>query len=371
MEFKIFYDNEPATQEQHDEIDEIVVEQEIDRVWEARIKIPVSMSEEGAWEGEDEPANQSFTRVRIEARIGEDGDFVALIDGQIVASHNDRSPTPDESNLTLVVHDDSALLHREEEIKRYDGASASEIAQEIFDTAALGGTPDVEESPVFPDNPAEAIIQRGTKMQILRSLARRHGDFFAYVLPGENAGESIGCFKKIPTQPDESLPALVMFGEDANISEFKVKESARKPAEFQAATLSLRDKSVTTGTFNYLDAELLGDEAATNASDENVSKKRLPPGQNDSVDLEGAIAGEATRSGYSLEASGSVLPDVYAGILSPYRVVPVRLSDSRFSTNYVICKVVHTISQSEYTQSFSVKGNSVSAAGGGLGGGIF
>ena len=44
-EFKVFFDNESATQAQLDEIEEIVVEQEINKVWEARVKIPVSVSD--------------------------------------------------------------------------------------------------------------------------------------------------------------------------------------------------------------------------------------------------------------------------------------------------------------------------------------
>jgi hypothetical protein len=359
-EFKVFYNNEPATQEQLDEIEEIVVEQEVDRVWEARMKIPVCMTEEGSWGGEDDATKQAFTRVRIEVRIGE-GEFVPLVDGRVVGNDSERSSIPGKSMITLVIHDDSALLHREEELQRYDGKSDSQIAQEIFDAAALGGTPDVETTPDIPDNPAAATIQRGTKMQILRSLAQRQRDFHAYVLPGENAGESIGCFKKFPTQPDENLPSLVMFGEDRNLAQFNVRENARSSSEVTAATMSFGDKSIVTATKSYRDTTLLGSDTANEPSSENITKRRLPPGQSDTVDLDAAAAGEAARSSFSLDADGSVLPLCYGGVLSPYRVVPVLLSDSRFSTNYVIFKVLHTLTRSQYTQSFSMKGNAVSA----------
>ena len=52
-EFKVYYGTTPATQEQLDAIEEIVVEQEIGRAWEARIKIPIQISEDGSWAGED------------------------------------------------------------------------------------------------------------------------------------------------------------------------------------------------------------------------------------------------------------------------------------------------------------------------------
>ena len=358
-EFKVFYNNTAATEKMLGEIAEITVEQQIDRVWEARIKIPVCMTEEGVWESESVPAYQKFSRVRVEARRGE-GDFTPLIDGRIVGHDTERSSIPGKSVLTLVVHDDSALLHGQDEVCRYEAATDSDIAREIFEAAELGGALDIEPTATRPDNPAAAIIQRGTKMQILRSLAARHQNFYAYVLPGKKAGESIGCFRRLPVLPDEKLPALVMFGEDANLAEFNVRENARSPSEVVAATMSLRDKSITTSTSSYRDAALLGDEVSTDADEANVTRRRLPPGQTDTVDLDAATQGAAARSGFSLEADGSVLPLCYAGVLSPYRVVAVRLSDSRFSANYVVFKVVHTLTASSYTQSFTVKGNAVS-----------
>src|SRR5688572_11053560 len=55
-EFKLFYGGPPATKAQLDAIDEIVVGQEIGRVWQAQIKIPICIAEDGSWEGENAPA---------------------------------------------------------------------------------------------------------------------------------------------------------------------------------------------------------------------------------------------------------------------------------------------------------------------------
>src|SRR5882762_803510 len=163
-EFRVYYNGDLATKEQLDEIEEIVVEQEVGRVWEAKIKIPVCISEDGKWHGEDDPARKAFSRVRVEARINE-GDWVSLIDGRIVGKDDTRSAAPGQSSVTLVVHDDSALLHRETEATPFAGKSDSEIARLIFESAALGGEPDVDDTPSHPDNNV-VINQHGTKMQI-------------------------------------------------------------------------------------------------------------------------------------------------------------------------------------------------------------
>lgn len=360
-EFKVFYNNVAATTELLDEIESITVEQQIDRVWEAKIRIPVCMTTEGAWKSEDVPTYGKFTRVRIEARIG-DGDFAPLIDGQIIGNDTERSSIPGKSVLTLIVHDDSSQLHKQEEVCRYEAVLDSDIARQVFEAASLGGTPEIEETSPQPDNPGEATMQVGTKMQLLRALAARQGDFHAYVLPGEKPGESVGCFKRLPVFPDEKLPPLTMFGEDANLAEFNVQENHNSPSQVIGASLSLRDKSVTTGKSSFRDATLLGKEVATDADEANGTKKQLSSGQNATVDLESATKGAAARSGYSLTGDGKVASLCYAGVLAPYRVVKVQLSDSRFSTNYVVAKVVHTLNASNYTQSFSVWGNAISPA---------
>jgi len=359
-EYRVYYNGMPATKEQLDEIEEIVVEQEVGRVWEGRIKIPVCITEDGKWHGEDDSARREFSRVRVEARIDE-GDWVPLIDGRIVGKDDIRSPVPGQSSVTLVVHDDSALLHREAEVEPFAGRTDSEIAQSIFESAALGGEPDIDETPSHPDTNA-VINQHGTKMQILRSIASRYGNYFAYVLPGEAAGASIGCFKKLPVEPDPTLPELTLLGDCRNLAEYNVRENANNASTIEGATLSFSDKSVATGSSSYRDATLLEAESATDAPETETRKRRLPPGHNGLTDPQTAAEGAAAMSGFTLTADGSVLPLRYTGILRPYLMVPVRLSDTRYSANYVIFKVVHTLGLSEYTQSFTMRGNAVSAA---------
>ena len=59
------------------------MEQEVDKAWEARIEIPICVDENGNWTGEDEDFMRSFSRGRVEIKIGDDP-FVPLVDGPIV-----------------------------------------------------------------------------------------------------------------------------------------------------------------------------------------------------------------------------------------------------------------------------------------------
>jgi hypothetical protein len=361
-EFKVYYGNTPATQEQLDAIEQIVVEQEIGRAWEARISIPICISPSGAWDGEDDPAYAEFARVRVEARIGETGSFVPLIDGRIVDQDPGMSSEPGNSTLTLTVHDDTTLLNREASSEAFPpGQSDSDIARSIFSTAALGGTINVDDTGAATDQ--NTVIQRhGTPMQLLRAIMARHRDFYAYVLPGSAPGTSDCFLKKLPTQPDSSLPELVLTGPDRNISQFNIQRSSNRAATYEASSLSFDNKNVTTASSSSSESAPADGEAATQAGASDQRTRRLRPGVGDQANLNDATAGAALNSSLTVSATGSVLPQCYGAILTPFRMLKARVSNSRFSANYVIFKVVHTLGRSEYTQSFTVRGNGVSPA---------
>src|SRR5262245_22313655 len=242
IEFKMFFDGSSATSTQLDGVDEIVVDQTVDRAWEARLKIPVCVDDKGKWDGEDDPWMRAFNRVRVEMNAG-DGSFVPLIDGPIVGFDAARSAYAGKSLVTVVVHDDSALLNREARVEVRQGETDGDLARQIFNDADL--TPDVEDTPAQPDQTTAASVRRGTPMQYLRDLARRNRNYHAYVLPGSQPSQSIGCFKPFPSDTD-GLPEMVLLGADRNIEAFNVTNHAQAPGTVQAATVSIAHDTVRT-----------------------------------------------------------------------------------------------------------------------------
>ena len=172
------------------------------------------------------------------------------------------------------------------------------------------------------------------------------------------AGQSVRAFKEFPKKTD-GLPALVLLGPDRNLVSFNATNNHSEPRDVTASSLTIKDKNIVTKTASYSDATLIGGEAA-NKDNRKRSTYRLPPGQNDSVDLASAVQGEVDRASFSISASGSVLPFCYNGVLSPYRAVDVVISDSPYSSTYIITRVTHNLTRSVYTQEFSAVSNSTS-----------
>src|SRR5215203_4931671 len=95
-------------------------------------------------------------------------------------------------------------------------------------------------------------------MQMLRLLARDQG-MHAFVLPGDEPGQSIGCFKHFSTRAPD-LPPLVLLGKDRNMETLDVTNDAESPSKFQAFFLDVADKGVVVSTAGFDTLELLGPE---------------------------------------------------------------------------------------------------------------
>lgn len=114
-EYRVYFDNVPATAEQLASISEIRIDQGIGMAAAAELELPIATSDAGLWSGVEDDFAQPFARVRVEVKVASD-DFVPLIDGLVVGNRYELQASPDQSRMTLVVHDDSVQLNRDEKV---------------------------------------------------------------------------------------------------------------------------------------------------------------------------------------------------------------------------------------------------------------
>lgn len=356
--YKLFFNDSPASSKSLDRVEEITVAQEVDMAWEARLKIPVCLDEKGNWKGIDEDFMKSFARVRVEIRAGKNP-FVPLIDGPVVGFDSEMNASPGRSHITLIAQDDSVYLNRREDIKLYEQKLDHEIARQIFQDFGFRIDPaQIDPTPASGSADPRPVVQRGTAISILRSLAKRQG-MHAYVLPGENPGDSVGCFRDFPVRP-EGLPPLVLLGQKRNIDTFNVRNNAQSPSDVHASTMRFSDRSIVSRSIRHRDVELMGEESALEDVQEPAATQVLEPRQGGTMDLRQATAARARRTSYAYEATGKVRTECYGGILRPYQVVTVQAGNMPQSGDYIIFKVEHSLTRSVYSQSFSLKRNAKS-----------
>ncbi len=117
-EYKILFDGTGRQRRELDRFESITVDHEADRPSQGRLELSICLDDQGNWSGDAEPYMQVLERVRVELKVGEGG-FVPLIDGPIVGFDSERRAAPGQSTVTVVVHDDSVLMHRNGRAESY------------------------------------------------------------------------------------------------------------------------------------------------------------------------------------------------------------------------------------------------------------
>ena len=279
------------------------------------------------------------------------------------------SSEPGQSNMTLTVYDDSILLDNDDEYLHFnsstDKKTDSEIASEIYTKAikdGILGSCDIVNSVSEP----QIINFRGTRMQLLRKLAKRNR-MYAYVLPGKTPGKSIGCFKPYPKTPT-GLADLVLSGDNKNIEGIKVSIDCLKPAKEKGSLLNSQGKNIESFSQDYNAFGIHGDTDVikdTKQINQELVRAQLlvgpgiriiHPNRSFGNDMEQQINAQAYESGFAIEATGQLTQTTFRNseILSPYNLITVKGINAPYCGQYVITNVSHKITKESYGQSFTM-----------------
>ncbi len=362
-EYRVYLNNQPADDAQLASFSQVRVDQAIGMATEAELHMDICQQEDGTWPGIEEDFAQPFERVRVEVKLGKDA-FVPLIDGPIVAQRFELNAAPESSKLILVVHDDSVLLNQIETVALFEDKTADRIATQLFEDHQLAVEVDIvgASGGTLP----RCVVQRGTAMQLLRDLARRHG-MFVYVKPGAQPGSSIGVFVK-PTFTESDLPELLIAGRERNVDRFHIQLDALRPMSARADSIDIAAVSPLSSEVSESSLTALGNKPVHQMV--SPGHVRLARTREDPNDLEAAATAAVDHSSWAYTASGEVRVGGYAGVLSPHQVVSVAGPGGYLGGKYLVSQVTHLLSDQGYRQQFVLRRNARSDAAGGASGAI-
>ena len=364
---RIYLNDAPASEEQLDLFREIRVDQAIGVAAEAELEIDLTLDDQGQWSVIEDEFAQPFQRIRVEVKLGE-GAFTALIDGPIISQRFELGAGPGDSALTLVVHDDSVLLNQAEEVALFEDKPVHEIAESLISAGGL--EPDVQTVTDAGAAQTRYVVQRGTAMQLLRDLARRHG-MFVYVRPGDLPGKSV-CVFAHPALTPSGASGLLLIGEERNIHKFSVQLDALQPLSTRAGGVRISDKSLLTSAATASSLQALGSD--------NVHDVLLPTAvsllsrtREEQNDLDAATTAAVDLSGFAYTATAEIDANDYDQALSPHQIISVAGPGGFLGGDYLISRVHHVINDGGYVQSLTLKRNarSAGASGSGAPGGVF
>jgi hypothetical protein len=343
--FRVWFGAQEAGEDDLARIEEIEVTQEVDRFWEARLRMSMCLDAGGRWQHRTDSI-AAFSRVRVELDPGS-GDFVPLIDGPVAHFEWRLDSQPGRSTATFAVRDDSVFLNREEGTEVFRDLKDSEIADQVFRTAR-----EIAETDIAATEATHPIAtRRGTALQFLIERAAEN-DRHVYVLPGSKPGRSVGCFKPFPRDAG-TLPPLRLIGDDRNLADATIQEDSESPEITSGRTLRLADGQLAAFDTSATDLGISAGRPGVPAGKE--AKRLLPPDRALRESPEAAASGAAREAGYAFKLESTVIPGCYPAALTPYSRVRIECGRTPYSADWLITKVVHRITPSLYSQRFTAR----------------
>jgi len=365
-QYRLYFDNAPADPDQLALIEEIRVDQAIDMITEAQITIPIGRDQSGEWPRILDDNFKPLTRIRVEVAIGT-GDFAPLIEGRIVAQRFEMGGGPNESQAVIVAHDESALMNRVDKARLFEDMAPEDIAAQIFDE--YGFDSNTEQSGIGAPSLERVVMQRGTDFALLRRLART-ANMVVHVEPGSAPGKTVGHFHRLPTAAN-GLPEMVLSGADRNLNKLSLELDALSPIFTRSDQIDPANLDIISVEATQISTPLLGETPTTSLAEPGTIFLDRP--SSDLTELEATVQAAVDRGAWAYSGHGEVSAEIYPGILQPYNLVCLAGAGSRLSAEYLISEVSHSLRDQGYAQTFTLRRNAHSAAGGGLGlpGGVF
>ena len=309
-EYRLFFDNAPAEEGRLAMFEEIKVEQAIDMVTEAQFILPIGRDDEGDWPEVLDDALAPLNRIRVEVKI-EDGDFIPLIDGRIVAQRFEMAGAPNESQAVIVVHDDSAMMNRAELTRLWEDMPPEDIANQIFGEYGIEAR--TERSGIGAPSLERVVAQSSTDFALLRRLARQ-ANMVVSVEPGSAPGLSIGHFRHLPTGAD-GLPEMVLTGVDRNVNKLVLELDALAPVTASAQMIDHATLATLSAESSQAETDTLGDAPSSDFSD--PAQVIVHHFAGDLAELEAGVQGAVDRGAWAYSGEGEVDAQVYTGVLAP------------------------------------------------------
>ncbi|NOR41706.1 MAG: hypothetical protein GQ572_00095 [Gammaproteobacteria bacterium] len=278
-----------------------------------------------------------------------------LMDGIITNQQMQPGNEPGTSTLTITGEDISVMMSRVERIIKRDGQSDQIKATMILkDYPQYGLVPNViPPLTVETPNPLEiTLVQRGTDLALLQSMARCHGYVF-YIVPGPVPFANTAYWGP-PVREGEQRALTFNMGPDSNVTSLNFQYNSLSPVMVSGNMMDRQTKqSMPVEISKSTRTPLVSQPASTLP----YIFKVLPENTQGESYMQ-ALACTQGRIDASFDntvtAQGELDALQYGDLLQARKLVGLRGAGHSYDGSYYVQSVTHTISSGEYKQHFTL-----------------
>lgn len=357
LTYRLLIDHRPAPASLLETAESLEVEQRSDAAAMFRLRLPLSQSQIGRYHPLDDGLFRPLTPVAVQVSLGPTPGLT-LINGFVSAVRADYGEAP---TLEVVGMDHTAtVMNLEEKVRAWPNMADSDIAAMIF--SEYGITAQV--TPTQPIRMAgdTTVIQRGTDIRFLRTLAERNG-FECSVTTAPLAPVPAGYFGPPRAAEPPQATLSVNFGTETNVTGFAVHYDMLTPAAARIANIDAADGSSQDADVTELGVAKLGADSTLEHLDHPslilLSRSGLVTGD----ELQTYAQGQVDRTAWAVTAEGTADPRRLGALLEVGRPVLVRGAGSLFSGAYLVDRVLHGWSAEGYSMRFRLRRNATGLKG--------
>jgi phage protein D len=342
--YKLYIDDQPASGDLIDVIQQLEVEDHVDMADMVRLSVAIGIRDGcGSWNVVDENIFERLTKLRIEVNVGS-GKTEPLIEAYVIETNTRFANQPGQSVLNVVAMEPTVRMNLKETVRPWPNMADSDIAEELFRDYKF--TAVVDPTQPARDENDHTEIQRGTDIQFLKSLATRNG-FECYVELNPKTGEVEGHFHKPRLQQTTQGVLSVNLGPATNVNSFDARFDMLKPATVTAKNVDVHVRDQQDANSDNPEDKQLGDSSTV----ADTSRQVLLGGTGlaQTGELQTAAQAEVDRSSWAITAEGDVNTVAYGEVLRAKRPVEVRGAGLQFSGTYYVEQVLHTFTGDGYT----------------------
>jgi phage protein D len=380
--YLIAFDDEAVDEDFYGDVESLTVEENTDDAGVARLRLRLTLQDDGTWNYLDDDRLALFTRVGVRigflggeglagalgGLLGSGGDdgLEPVFDGYVTAVHLALGGAGDDSYLDVTATDTSVLMSLEEKVVTWPNLSDSDIVRQILGSYDVEARVD-DTSPTHQENDT-TIVQRGTDLQFVRRLARKNGLEF-YFETDRDSDAVVAHFRAPELDGTPQLDLAVRFGEESNLRSFRARLSGQRPLNVRVRQIDVKANSTNEAQVGDTQRTLLGDldlndlaggplGSLVSPRDAQAQMLVLGPPTSDATELQTIAQAVRDEAAWFITAGGEINSDAYQAVLRPHRLVLIKGAGDQYSGRYYVTRVVHELKgDGGYTQRFEARRN--------------
>jgi len=366
--YQVFFNGSPADDAFHNAISSIEVEENADMPDAIEINLIVNRTTGGELDWPQDKRVKPFANVAVVAQAG-DGVEQCIFDGYVLSHKVHLETGTTGSTLRIWGQDASWLMNLEEKVHEWTDLGDADVADNIFNT--YGFTPSdansADSSPTHTED-GHTLMQRGSDIQFLRSLARRTGKL-CRVFCTEQPGDYTGYFAK-PALDGEPVLTLNMNDlESANVSSLDVEWDATRPTHVLAGQglFTSDDPDAANTDVSESGLTLLDDRGLADFTGKTMTVLLAAP-VDDAGELRMRAQALLREAGWFARCEGVADVARCGAVMRAGTVVAVEQIGSLLSGKHLVWSVRHSITADSHLMRFALVRNAVGDSGGGIDG---